>query len=613
MSVLVGTAGHVDHGKTTLIRALTGIDADRLPEEKQRGLTIDIGFAWMDLPDVGRVSIVDVPGHERFVTNMLVGALAMDVAILCVAGDEGVMPQTREHMEILELLPVQRLIVALTKCDLLEPDWIELAQGEVAEWLKTTRFAESLVLPVSASSGQGLEELKAALVENLKQVQQKPSGPWRLPVDRVFTVKGHGAVVTGSLIGGSVSAGDQAALEPGGKTVRVKSLQSHGEDAASLEPGRRVAMNLSGVKAEEVERGMLLGKPGSIVETSLVDLTIRWKRPLRHAERVRLAIGADDAVGRAYLNDHEPDLVQVKLDRPVGAAKGLPVVLRRHSPPDILGGGQVAVPVAKRRRKSERVKTLSGEGGVREQILEVIGAGSYGADTDAVAGALGQTRQALGDVFEALLGEGEIVGFAGHWMTSTQLGEAEADLRRALQALHDQTPEAALLPRESVLAQAGLPLKGKPLDRFLAHLADSGSLRVKGTQIALADHRPRLKEAQQRMLDRVRQELDAGGLNVPSVQEITQKINVPPQAIEQIVRLGLDAGFLVRVADGLYYTPESLTAIQERMRSQFGESPFAASDLRDAFDTSRKYAIPLLEHFDSVGFTKRMGDKRKLV
>lgn len=613
MSVLVGTAGHVDHGKTTLIRALTGIDADRLPEEKQRGLTIDIGFAWMDLPEVGRVSVVDVPGHERFVTNMLVGALAMDVAILCVAGDEGVMPQTREHMEILELLPVQRLVVALTKCDLLEPDWIELAKGEVGEWLKTTRFADAPILPVSASSGQGLEDLKAALVENLKQAQQKPTGPWRLPVDRVFTVKGHGAVVTGSLIGGAVSAGEQAALEPGGKTVRLKSLQSHGEDLATAEPGRRVAMNLSGVKAEELERGMLLGKPGSIVETSLVDITVRWKRPLRHAERVRLAIGADDAVGRAYLNDNEPNLVQVKLDRPVGAAKGLPVVLRRHSPPDILGGGQVTVPVAKRRRKSERIKTVSGEGDVRDQVLEVIQSDPYGADTDTIANALGQTRQALGDVFEGLIGEGALIGFAGYWMTPSQLAEAETTLGHSLQAMHDQTPEAALLPRETVLAQAGLPLKGKPLDRFLAHLAESGRLRVKGTQIALADHRPQLKEAQQRLLDRVRHELDEGGINAPASHELAQKLNVPPQAIDQITRLGLDAGFLVRVADGLYYTPESLAAIQNQMRERFAEGTFAAGDLRDAFGTSRKYAIPLLEHFDAVGFTKRIGDKRKLV
>jgi len=347
MAKLIGTAGHVDHGKTTLIKALTGIDADRLPEEKARGMTIDIGFAYLDLPEIGRVSIVDVPGHEKFISNMLVGALGIDVALLCVAADEGVKPQTLEHFQILELLPVTAMVVALTRSDLADEETIELAKLQIADLLAKSKFASANIIPVSAHTGLGLDSLREEIAKLLRDSgSTAATGSWYLPIDRVFTVKGHGCVVTGTLARGKVKVGDPAILEPGHREVRIRAMHWHGDEVQMAVPGQRTAFNLGGIKEEEIERGQTIGAPGATFETTCLDARLRWVESCKYGERVRVAVGAAEVIGKAFQSPTDPDLVQLRLHAPVSVALGQPIIVRRHSPPDLLGGGLVEVPLA---------------------------------------------------------------------------------------------------------------------------------------------------------------------------------------------------------------------------------------------------------------------------
>lgn len=614
MALILGTAGHVDHGKTSLIKALTGVDTDRLPEEKQRGMTIDIGFASLNLHGVGRVSIVDVPGHERFLTNMLVGALAMDTALLCIAADEGVMPQTREHMQILELLPLRNLAVAITKCDLVEPELLELAIEEIREWLKTTRFEGATLVPVSSTTDAGIADLKKLLAGLMKSPPPVSQSGWILPVDRAFVVNGHGLVVTGSLLGGSVELGDDAIVMPGSLKGRVKSIQCHEESVGSAEPGGRTAVNLTGIKFESVERGMIVGKPGHVVETTCLDLKVNWVREPRHGMTVRVAIGAADVLGKLFLNDNDTSLAQVHFEAPCAAAKGLPVIIRRHSPPDILGGGTVAAPIAARRRKNAvppvDLAVASDEG----LIVGLAAQTPLGLTTEEVCDRLGRSPQSLGDVFETLKSTGQLVGFSGTWFTPETLAEAWQKLEKALSAIHAADPAKPAFPRDMVLKQARIPWSGKVLERLISHWQAEGVLRVSGSSIGLASHRVTINAKQAALLERISVLLDQAGVAVPRAHEIAESLGIPVQAVAEVMKTGVDAGLLVRVDEDLIYTTGGLETIWGQTKAVFEATPFAAAQFRDHFPgASRRHTIPLLEHFDARGFTIRQGDLRRIV
>ncbi|MFQ3667275.1 MAG: selenocysteine-specific translation elongation factor [Fimbriimonadaceae bacterium] len=615
MPKLIGTAGHVDHGKTTLIHALTGIDADRLPEEKKRGMTIDIGFAYIDLPGHGRVSIVDVPGHERFLHNMLVGAMGVDVALLCVAADGGVMPQTREHLQVLELLPVERLVVALTRADLVDDDTVALAAEEVRELVAETRFGTAPMVPVSAVTGTGLGALRQTLADALSERERAPAAsaalPWVLPIDRVFLVKGHGVVATGTLIQGVVKVGDRAVLEPGGTEVRVRAIHSHSEPVAEARKGMRTAVNLSGVRLEDVRRGMAVGAPGALFETRLLDARIRWIERPKHASRIRLSIGAEEAIGRVFLNDNDPEISQFRLETPIACCRNQALIVRRYSPSQLLGGGRVEVPVAKPRRKSERVVAVTA-GEADAAIVEMLADALDGLPTEEIARRLGQSTTFLGPVFEKLLASGKVLGFAGRWYDRSAFAAAEARFLEALAAMHERSPTQAGHPRERVVDRAGLQWSGKPLDRILSRLAQEGKVAVQGTSVRLAGFRVALTERQRALLDRVAAEIEADGWSPAGPQAIADRIRVPVQAVEEIVRLGVEAGDLCRIADGYVLLAAQIAGLRDQLVATFGDRPFTAGEFRDAFGTSRKYAIPLLEYLDSQGVTLRQGDVRRV-
>ncbi|MBX3120386.1 MAG: selenocysteine-specific translation elongation factor [Fimbriimonadaceae bacterium] len=610
MAKLIGTAGHVDHGKTTLIRALTGIDADRLPEEKRRGMTIDIGFAFIDLPEIGRVSIVDVPGHEKFIHNMLVGAQGVDVALLCVSADEAVMPQTREHLQILELLPVDKLVIALTRADLADAETREIALLDVQEAVAKTRFGVAPTIPVSAFTGEGIDQLKLALRDSLNTPDKPITGPWYLPVDRAFTVKGHGVVVTGTLSQGRVKTGDKAVLVPGDTEVRVRGIRSHNVPFEQAEKGQRTALNLSGIKLEDVERGMAVGEPGALFETWVFDAKVTWIAPVKHGMRVRISIGSEEAIAKLFLNDKDPEIAQFRLDAPIACAMDQPLIIRRYSPPDLLGGGRVVIPQSKPRRKSEKAVIVEQKGTDEEAILSVLEDQITGVTTDEICRRLGKTPQTLGISFEKLLQEGKLLGFAGLWYEPSAFETAAEKYFETLLFFHQKTPTQAMLPRERISESAKLKWAGKPLDRILAHLSSQGRVIVQGTMIRHPEFRVQLSPRQRALLDRVTDLLTESGLSTPNVHDIGLNINIPPQAAEEIMKLGIQAGEVVRIADGVFYTPAQLEEIKARMATTFGNKPFPASEFRDTFQTSRKYVIPLLEYFDAQRFTTRMGDNR---
>ncbi len=612
MAKLIGTAGHVDHGKTTLIKALTGIDADRLPEEKKRGMTIDVGFAYVDLPGHGRVSIVDVPGHERFITNMLVGALGIDVALLCVSADEAVMPQTREHLQILELLPVEKLVVALTRADLADPETREFATLEVAELVAASRFAQVPIVPVSAVTGEGLDTLREALAAALGESGDRSphsKEAWYLPIDRVFTVKGHGCVVTGTLARGTVRVGDRAFLEPGHYEVRIRGIEIHDEPAQESERGTRTALNLAGARQEDVSRGMSLGAPGALFDTEMIDARMHWVTQPKHGQRVRVSIGADEAIAKVFLSSEDTGVAQLRIESKVAAAMDQPLIVRRYSPPDLLGGGRVVLPQAKPRRRKEKVEVVE-EQDLPLAILQVVAENPNGVATEEICRLLSKSPQALGQVFEDLGKTGALKGFAGHWFSEAGYRAGAIQFLEGLTLVHAKNPSRASVPREPAVKTAGLEWAGKPLDRLMSAMAAEGLLEVYGTNVRAPNFSVDLAPRQRQLLDRVKEALVAESVNVPNPYEISKTISVPSQAVDEIIKIGLQAGELVAVGEGVFYTPAQLAALKERVREVTGGKPFAASAVRDALGTTRKYVIPLLEHFDSIRFTVRVGDMR---
>jgi len=614
MAKLIGTAGHVDHGKSRLIHALTSIDPDRLPEEKRRGMTIDLGFAWVELPLSGKVSIVDVPGHERFLTNMLAGALGIDVALLVVASNESVMPQTREHFQILELLPVQKLLVALTKSDIAEPWMIDVATSDVQDLLKQTRFEGSAIIPVSAETGFGMPELLKALDEALCSIKEEESEPgWYMPIDRAFHVKGYGTVVTGTLAHGRVQVGDAAEIIPGGFVTKIRGIHWHDRQAQFSMKGRRTALNLTGVPLEAVKRGMMIASPGSAFETQRMDANVRWLAKPAKSQRVRVAIGADDVLARVRFRQDAPTAVHIEFERPTAAAIGQHFILRRHSPPTLLGGGTVTVPCATRMPKATKhQQELQTPTDSARDLLTLIKSRSEGISAEDAARLLGTTVQGLGEKFEFLKTDGSAKSFAGIWLSDSNATALRAKFLGSLESLHRKDPELAMQTKQRVIAAAGLKWPQKSSDRFFQWLAESGAIRAAGNEVALTKFEVTLSSRKQQLLDRVLKVLDSNWPNSPGASEIAQLEQVPVQAVHEILKIGVSGGIVIRLAEDMYYSKFGVERLKEAAKELDQGRGFTASEYRDKVATSRKYAIPILEYLDSIGWTMRQQDVRRI-
>ncbi len=627
---VIGTAGHVDHGKSTLIHALTGINPDRLREEQERQMTIDLGFAWMQLPGGEEVGFVDVPGHRDFIENMLAGVTGIDAALLVVAADEGVMPQTREHVAILDLLEVRHGVVALTKCDLVDdPAWLQLVGEDVRALLKGTPLAEAPLVHVSGAKRQGLDELARALERALESVTPRPDrGRPRLPIDRAFTIAGFGTVVTGTLAGGSLTVGDDVEILPSGLSARIRGLQTHKQKVQSAVPGSRTAANLAGVEVRQLRRGDVVVRPGTYRPTRLLDVRFRMlpeaSSALRHDQEVKVFLGSAQRLGRVRVlgaeevAPSETAWLQIALAEPLVADRGDHFILRRPSPGETLGGGRVAdphPPRLHRRREPAILERLERalQGTPADRLAEALAGGLPIPLAQAVRQAAlneVEARQAIADLWD----QGRLVFLADDSPTPTSDGLAMEGgawqaLGRRIQALltvyHEAHPLRLGMPRQELRNRLGL--EARAFAAVVGRAVREGIVSEDGPRLLLPGWSVTLTARQQAdtgaLLERFRREPYA----TPSVKECAAAVG------EEVLEYLVESGRLVRLSEDVLLEAEAYHQAVEAVRRLIEERGAATvAEVRDRLATSRKYALALMEHLDSIGVTVRDGDVRRL-
>lgn len=631
---VIGTAGHVDHGKSTLVQALTGINPDRLKEEQEREMTIDLGFAWLRLPSGLEVSIVDVPGHEDFIKNMLAGVGGIDLALLVVAADEGVMPQTREHLAILDLLQVKDGVVALTKSDLVEdPDWLDLVQEDVRKELSGTVLEKARIIPVSARTGQGLGELTAELERLLQAAPLRhETGRPRLPIDRVFSMAGFGTVVTGTLIDGRLRSGEEVEILPKGIRARIRGLQMHKTKVEMAIPPSRVAVNLTGVSKEQLQRGDVLTSPGWLHPTTLVDVRLRYlksvPRPLGHNATVDFFTGTTQCGTRVRLLDRkelapgEEGWVQLELSAPVTVIKGDRFIIRQASPSMTLGGGFVVDPFPKRRHRRFHAETTQRLDnlvlGTPEEILLQELEREEPTEAMALVGrsALGEERAA--QALRALLEDhrvvvldpaivSEVVPDSSAYVMS--LASWQALLQRVvewLQEYHRRYPLRAGMPREELKSRLGFPARA--FNEAIRKAAGQGVLVETEAVLALSDHRVTFSPEQERKVSKLLQAFEENPYSPPSFAESEALVGA------DLLAALIEQGKLIRVSDTVLFSSAAYGAMTQAIIGHLQkEGRIALAEVRDMFSTSRKYAQAVLEHLDEKRITKRIGDERVLL
>ena len=636
---VIGTAGHVDHGKSVLVKALTGIDPDRLQEEKDRGMTIDLGFAWLTLPSGQEVSIVDVPGHEDFIKNMLAGVGGIELALLVVAADEGVMPQTREHLAILDLLGLASGVVAITKVDLIDdPEWLELVQLEVEELLERTTLAGAPIFPVSALTGEGLPELVDALdgaLSNLPPVL--PSGRPRLPVDRVFTLAGFGTVVTGTLIAGSLSVGDEVEVVPPLLRARIRGLQTHKKPLERALPGSRVAINLAGVDTRQLQRGDVVTTPGWLQPTRLIDVEMRLledaPQPLAHNDPVSLFVGAAQTpsrvrvLGQKAIEPGSTGYAQLRLSHPVALAARDRFIIRQPSPAVTIGGGQVLDPHPRRRHRRfrtevmKRLRTLA-EGTPAEVLLQQLRRLEPLPAQELIQECQFEDRVAV-EALGTLITKGEILTpgeevRSPEWLMHSRRmlisREGWERLRDELTSLladhHRAHPLRRGMPRGACRSQIQgrwRHVSDRAFHGLVAQAVREGVVVDEGAFLRLAGHEITFTAQQKVALESLLAQFAALTYSPPSVAQCQSQVG------EEALNALLDQGRLIRVSEDVLFTPEAYQKMEDQVRAFIQrEGSITVAQARDLFGSSRRYLLALLEHLDAQGVTRRVGDKRLL-
>lgn len=630
--LILGTAGHIDHGKTSLVKALTGVNADRLKEEKARGITIELGFAHLQLDDGTEFGVVDVPGHEKFVRAMVAGAAGMDLVMLVIAADEGVMPQTREHLDILRLLGLHNGLVVLTKSDMVEPDWLELMQEEIREFVAGTFLEDAAIMPVSSKTGAGLEELKAELSLLAEGISpKKGDGPFRLPVDRVFTVAGFGTVVTGTLLSGEIKIGDELELLPARHRGRVRGIQAHGTRSDTGQAGQRLAVNLQGIDLDQAHRGDLVVPPDIFRTSRRVDVRLEHlasaPRNLRHRTTVRFHSGTSEVAAQIILLEQdlvEPGKVcyaQLRLENPQLLVSGDPYLIRSTSPAVTIGGGIVLdpFPPARRRRSEEALKLLYALDETEHQkTCELIVNQSLlsGVTLDEVLLRSGIPRRQAESALQTLLAAGSIVQMVREpriFLSRTAVEQLKQILLDELTAFMTVNQIRDGIGKEELKTRIPKRSDQRFFAPLLAELEKEGKLQSDRDLVRLAGAaRPETEQSSTTGIE-ISSLLDSSGIEPPTIKEMSEKLGCTEKIIREHLSLFIRDGSISRVSSEIFYSSANLQKIEEQLighLKQKGE--ITPAEFRDLTGLSRKFMIPLLEYFDSQKITIRVGDKRVL-
>jgi len=625
-NVIVGTAGHIDHGKSALVEALTGTNPDRLEEEKRRGITIDLGFAFLELGDV-RLGFVDVPGHERFVRNMLAGVGGFDLVLLVIAADESIKPQTREHFDICRLLAIPRGLAVITKTDLASPDTLELVRLEVEEFVRGSLLEGAPIVLVSARTGAGLAQLKTELQRTAAEVPAKDaSRHFRLPIDRVFAIKGFGTVVTGTLVSGAVKPEDDVELFPAGRRLRVRGVQSGGKSEERAVAGQRTAVNLTGIEVEEIHRGMVLASPGRFVATRRIYARVTLvasARKLKNRARVHFHQGTAETIADVVLlegtelHPSQSGFAQLQLAEPVLVLPGDRFILRQFSPVVTIGGGVVIENLASRYRRSDAGTlprlAIAERGSCEDVLMALVAEEPDGLDLPRIVAHTGwlesEVRAAAGSLHAA--GKLQILSEQPFAVaTRAAVADCAKQIRGELDKFHRVNPLVEGIPKEDLRGR--VRAGGEVFCAALEALVASGEVALRGDLVKRAGREIELLPEERRAKEQIEQQFERAGLTVPSVKEVLAKLPVETKRAQKLLQILLREGTLVKVSEELVFHRGSMARLRELLanyRRQKGERlPIGA--FKELTGITRKYAIPLLEYLDRERVTRRVGDER---
>jgi selenocysteine-specific elongation factor len=630
--VILGTAGHIDHGKTTLIKTLTGVDLDRLKEEKERGITIQLGFTSLALPGGQRIGIVDVPGHEKFIRNMVAGVGGIDFVLFAIAADEGIMPQTREHLDICKILRTRRGIIALTKTDLVDEEWLELVQEEIRTFSRGSFLEHAPIIPVSSVTGEGIPALLAAMDRIVREVEDKPAaGILRLPIDRVFTMKGFGTVITGTLLSGSVAVGDSVEILPGGYEAKVRGIQVHNQQVPRATAGLRTAINLQGVEKESVAKGGMLIHPRTLAPTARIDVRLEHlpssAKPLKNRAIARFHSGTSEVLCRIILLDQDElapgagSLAQIILEEPVVVLPHDRFVMRSYSPVYTIGGGEIldAHPHKHKRLAEETVAPLDAmqHSSVQEQtLLFIADAGFAGLDLRRLTARTGKDPAQLTGILGALIGEKKLVLIdresskvlsAGHYemLQSLMLDEVND--------YHKKFPLKTGMLKEELKSKLPQLVDARLFQHLLNDLLSAGRLIVDKDTLWLQEHKPQLKDSQKELKDKIAALYRRNSLTPPTIKELVDQMGGSERETQAIVALLTADGQLVKVKENLWFHREAIEELTRTLVETIKKTgEITPTQFKDLIQASRKFAIPLLEYFDQSKITIRVGDKRVL-
>jgi len=639
MDIIVGTAGHIDHGKTALVKALTGVDADRLPEEKKRGITIDLGFAELDLGDT-KIGFVDVPGHERFVKNMLAGASGIDLVVLVIAADESVMPQTREHFEICRLLETKHGIIILTKKDLVDEEFIDLVKLDVAELVENSFLKDSPVIPVSSKTGEGIEEVKAALNDVAREIpDRKNIFIPRLPIDRTFSIKGFGAVVTGTLATGEIETASEMELLPIEKKVRIRGIQTHGKDVDKTHAGQRTAVNLGGVDKDEIERGMVLTEPNVLRSTQIIDTEVEVlktsKRALKSRQRVRVHLGTVEALARIEVLDESREIapgakgfVQIRLEKPIVAVPDERFILRQYSPQITIAGGKIldALAVKHSRKKfsevnrylSDLIKTEEAGDSAARLKLFLETEGESGSNFRDLQARTGWKKDFLTNDVGKNFEKKAIIDCDGVYVARSPFDNLKSKIAEEIERFHAADPLAPGILRETLREKTASKIPLEVFKTALSYLEKEDKILSTSDIVKSKSHSNELSAEEEKVKKKLSDIYTAANLQVPTLKNSIDDSIIGSTLSEtdarKVFQLLVNSENVIKVSEEFYFTRSAIEDLIGKVRD-YAENDtkdrlIGVPEFKEISRVSRKYAIPLLEYLDGEKITKRAGNKR---